>query len=225
MNESTQDFSKELNKTLESTELGHIINENKTAVIVSGIVILIAIIAFSFYKYQQNNNLEAKLADTYAFQTKAVTPYMEDKITEAEFLKEFEALPAHTLETEAFLPIALKVAHKMADAGKNTEAIKVLESYYGKISSKTLAHYLLSVNYAAYLEDASQGEKAISVLEDAMKTKFETLKDKVYFDLGRLYLGAQNKEKATEMFEYVNKNFPDSQFSRLANLYLAGMNK
>src|SRR5690606_36457080 len=167
MNESTQDFSKELNKTLESTELGHIINENKNIVIVSGIVVLLAIIAFSFYKYQQNDSLEAKLADTYAFQKEVVTPYVEDKMTETEFMQKFETLPTHILETEAFLPIALKVTHKMADAGKNADALNILKTYYGKISSNTLAHYLLAVNYAAYLEDAGQGQEAISILEDA----------------------------------------------------------
>lgn len=225
MSDSTPNMTQEMNQTLERTELGHVINDNKKSVIVFGIVILIAIIGFSFYQYQKNEKLETKLADTYSFQTKAVTPYLEGKMTIADFMASYEKAPSEILEAQAFLPLALKVSEKMAADKNNAEAINFLKAYYEKLSSTSFASYFLGVNYSAHLEDAGNTKEAISVLETAMKSSFTTLKDKVYFDLGRLYLASGNNEKAKEMFEYVNKNFSDTEYAKLATLYLNGMTK
>jgi hypothetical protein len=46
------------------------------------------------------------------------------------------------------------------------------------------------------------------------------MEDKLYLDLGRLYLSAGNKEKAKVNLQYLVDNGKDAEFMKIARLYL-----
>ena len=50
------------------------------------------------------------------------------------------------------------------------------------------------------------------------------MESKVYLDLGRIYLKMGKKEDAMINFKYVVDHFSDSNFAKIAKLYLNDMN-
>ena len=225
MSESTQELGPSVSQTLERTELGHMINDNRRGVIIGGIIILLAVIGFSIYKYQKSSTVEVQIVDAYLFEKDVVKVYLEGQISSDELIKKFEELSPVALSSDSLLSSVLQAAQRMVDSKEATKAISLVGKYYDNLKEGQFAHYFLGINFAAYLEDAGDNAKALEVLNTAMKAKFETLKDKVYFDIARLSLVAGDEENAKEKFDYVLKTYGESEYAKLAKLYMAGMNK
>lgn len=225
MSESTQDLGTSVSQTLERTDLGHVINDNRRGIIIGGIVVLLAIVAFSIYQYQKSSTAEVQIVDAYHFEKDAVGVFLEGKMSSEELMKKFESLSPVAMKSQSILPAVLQSAERMMNEKDSANAIKLVGMYYENLKSNQFSHYFLGINFAAYLEDAGDSKKALDVLNTAMKAKFETLKDKVYFDIARLSLASGDEKNAKEKFDYVIKTYGESEYAKLAKLYLAGMNK
>ena len=79
---------------------------------------------------------------------------------------------------------------------------------------------LLGLQLATAHEELKQYNQAITALNDLLPLKI--MEDKIYFDLGRYHQLAGNSEKAKQSFDYVRKEYPDSNFAGLAEVYSRG---
>ena len=80
--------------------------------------------------------------------------------------------------------------------------------------------YFVGLKLLPLLEDAKAYDKSIELLTELVASKIDISKGKLYLDLGRVYLKKGNKEKADENFQFVIDNHKDTEFAKLANLYL-----
>ena len=84
------------------------------------------------------------------------------------------------------------------------EVITILETWLGKMNKKHSLHLFLSMRLAPIYEDNKQADKAIAILETAKAQGHAVFKEKIYFDLGRMYASAKNNEKAKSNFSNYN---------------------
>ena len=104
-----------------------------------------------------------------------------------------------------------------------SKMIGSVESWWKKTSKSNPLYLFLGIRLAALLEDANKTDQAISTLESLVGLKATYLKDKVHFDLGRLYLQKSDRKTAEERFNYIKENFPQSSFLPLTKIYLTGI--
>ena len=114
----------ELEQTLERTDLGHVINHNRKPIMVAGVVTVLLVIAFSFWKYQSNKSYESDLAQVYAFQTEVVDQYVDGKLEEAMFLQKIKALPSHLKGQPSLVPSLFKANELILPADIETMFVK-----------------------------------------------------------------------------------------------------
>ena len=88
---------------------------------------------------------------------------------------------------------------------------------YTVTEKKSNSLYLfLGLRIAAIQEDLNQADAAIKTLEGLVGNKTNLLKDKIHFDLVRLYVKKGDTKTATERFKYLKENHSESQFVKLS---------
>lgn len=209
----------EIDQVLGRTEVGHWISQNKNITI--GLVVLLIAGIFGWGGYNQiKGNKEQELGDKiYKFQESAYTQLIDKKIKPAEYLIQFKAVQAEVGDYVGFAPVLIKSAGHLSDQGAKKEAVEILESGLKTLKTPILNN-ILSLHLAAALEDLKEYPRAIEVLEDLNTSSLKLMEDKVYLDLGRLYLVTGNKEKAKVNLQYLVDNGKEAEFTKIAKLYL-----
>ena len=64
-----------LDQTLEKTDFGHMINENKKGILIGGLIILLTIVGYSLIRHQNMKSNESFLAKIYEFEAQTITPF------------------------------------------------------------------------------------------------------------------------------------------------------
>ena len=220
MTDETQTLDQTLDQTLNKTDFGHMINENKKPILIAGAVLVVAIIAYSFYSNQSKKAYQKSLTESYTFEKEVVIPFNEGKIKSDEFLSKMKELPSHVKGTSALVPSILQATDKLIEGGKSTEAMSLLESWQVNFSKSSYMFFFIGLKLAPLYEDANNHDKVISTLESLIASKIDIVKGKLYLDLGRIYLKKGNKEKAKENFKYVLEKYADSDAAKLSKTYL-----
>lgn len=223
MNQATTQT--DLEKALNKTDLGHFVNENKKAVLVIGALVIVAIAIYSIMNSKKHAKIDEHATVVFNFTEDYASKYLDGTLSKEDFSKNLKAVDQSFYKSEAALPIIFKLATKLQADKDLGAAGALLEESYKSLKTSTFSYYLLSLNYGAVLENANKLDEAISVYTKAMSMKYDTLKDKIYFDLGRLYLAKGDQKKSDEMFNYVVNNFKESEFNKIAKLYLDGLMK
>ena len=74
-------------------------------------------------------------------------------------------------------------------------------------------------------EEQGRLDEAIATLEELVASSNLFFEEKVYLDLGRLYLANGDQGQAETYFRYVVDRGEDDEVLKLANLYLDGIGK
>jgi len=220
MTEESQTLDQTLDQTLNKTDFGHVINENKKPILVAGVVFLLAIAAFSIYKNQSGKAYQTQLEQAFVFETEVLAAYNDGKIKTDDFLIKVKAMPSDIKGSNTLVPALFVSLDKLVEEGKTTEAIVILESWKPSFAKGTFMSYFIGLKLLPLLEDTNAYDKSIDLLTDLIASKIEISKGKMYLDLGRIYLKKGDKVKADENFQFVIDNHKDTEFAKLANLYL-----
>lgn len=213
-----------LEETLEKTDLGHVINENKTIIMILGAILVVGIIAFSIFDQMQSKSNLEKMDRIFKVESTVFKPFIDGKTTAEDFKAALGKIN-NELKAEAnLIPVFIESINKLDQAGKaDKEVLAVTTEWLGKLSKSNHLYTFMALRLAALNEDAKNTDEAIKTLELLVSNKDDLLKDKIHFDLGRLYLQKGDSKTAKERFDFIFKNHKDSQYAKLAKLYMSGI--
>jgi predicted negative regulator of RcsB-dependent stress response len=222
MSEATQ--TQTLEQTLNKTDLGHVIYENRKIFFGAVIALLVGITGFLLWKQQQKASANETSVKVFEFQSGIWSDVKSGKTGIPELVKAFEGLDEKTQSAPVMVPVVLDMGKYLYDKGNYAEADAILSKVTGKITHPVSA-FFVSMQRAAILEKTGKVDEAIAVLEPLAQQKDGLMPAKTSIELGRLYLLKGEKGKAQTQFEYVTSTFPNDEQAKLAKLYIQQLSK
>lgn len=220
MSEATQ--TQTLEQTLNKTDLGHVVFENRKVFFGVLIAILLGATGFVFWKQAQKNAALDNSVKVFEFQNGVWADAKANKTGTAELVKAFEGLDEKVRNAPVMIPVALEMGKFLYEKGNFAEA----EAILSKVKSEnSVSGFFLGLQKAVVFEKTGKLDEAIAALEPLAKGNNSLMPAKVSLELGRLYLLKGEKGKAQTQFEYVLNTFPNDDHAKLAKLYLAELAK
>lgn len=221
MSDATQ--SQTIEQTLNKTDLGHTIYENRKLFVGIVLVILIGVTGFFAWKQMKKSSAHDSALVVFEFQNGPWAEAKAGKLNGAGLVQAFSALEEDARSSAMVLPIALEMSKFLYDKGEFNEANDIL-SNVGKMNHP-MASFFLNMQKAVTLEKVGKIDEAIGTLETLLSTKESLMGGKVAVELGRLYLVKGEKGKAQTQFDYVVSTYPNDETAKIAKLYLAQIAK
>lgn len=219
MSDATQ--TQTLEQSLNKTDFGHVLYENRKSIFGLILAILIGVTGFVLWKQSKKSHTQEVSVKVFEFRTKTWAGAKEGKVAIPELVKQFEGLDKEVQSSSVMVPLALEMGKFLMDKGALNEADAIL-------SKVTVTHpvssFFVSMQRAVILEKLGKTPEAIAVLENLAKDKEVLMAAKVNLELGRLNLLNGEKGKAQTHFEYVINTFPNDEQAKLAKLYMAKLN-
>lgn len=211
-----------LEQTLNKTDLGHMIYENRK--IFFGIIsaVLIGVTGYLLWRQSQKSSALDNSLKVFEFQSSTWSEVRDGKKAVPELVKAFEALPANVQTSPVMVPVVLEIGKFLFDKGNFEEADLILSRVSLK-DSANVGVFFLNSQRAVILEKLGKIDAAIEVLLSLAQVKDGFMQAKVSVDLGRLYLLKGEKGKAQSQFDYVVTTFPNDELAKMAKLYLQQM--
>lgn len=176
--------------------------------------------AKAVYDFEQAYLVSAPMADEGAGEEDADRPKEpEEKVLTPEGLDKFASLIGDYRSQPVVIPLTLKMAHKVSTDEMVKKFLPHLESVYSAHAKVPVMGLYLGLSVAAFQEDAGKTDEAVKTLESLASSPDKTMaEDKIYLDLGRLYRLKGDETKAQAQWDHLLKNFPNSEWARLAKL-------
>lgn len=221
MSETTQ--TPTLEQTLNRTDFGHFMYENRKAFFGALLAAVICVLAFVGWKQSQEASAVERSVKVFEFQTKTWVEAKDGKITPQDLIAKYNALPSDVLASPVMIPVSLEIGKFLFEKGSYAEADSVLSKV--DVSKNPLGKFFVGMQRYVVLEKLGKTDEAITTLEEVLKQEETFMKPLVAVELGRLYLVKGEKGKAQTQFDYVISTFPNDEHAKLAKLYLAQMAK
>lgn len=208
-------------ETLNKTDLGQVINDNKKPILIIGAIVLALILAYSIMvQVNKSRNFET-LDKVFKIEQSLFTPYLESKekpdVFIGKLLKMENEFHAHASLTPAFLSSLNKL---IEDKGMTKEVVDFSKTWINKMDQKGNLFVLSGIRVAAILEDRDRASESIEILEGMIGNKIEFLSDKIHFELGRMLVAQGKKDEAKEHLQIVVDAETPSEFKTMAKIYL-----
>lgn len=221
---ATSSSQSALHDALNQTEIGAFIAKHLTSVIILIGLIIFAVIGWGVFHYQGQQKAAVYASNVHDFTQNTFTQLELEKISVAEFQEKYSALLTEINYSIVVAPLAIQAADIFLAKSLWEDALKVMAPLE-KHKSDPFVHFFVATRQAVAYEDQGLYPEAIRVLESLNTSKLKMMEDKIYLDLGRLYMRTGNTEKARLSFEHVTKVMAQSEFSALAHLYLNQLGK
>lgn len=218
MSEATQTQSPTLQQTLDKTDLGHTIYENRKIFFGLIVAVLVGVTGFFTWKQAQKSAALENSVKVFEFQSGVWSDVKTGKAEPTALVKAFEGLDEKVKTAPAMIPVALEMGKFLYEKGLFNEADAVL-SKVG--ATHPVSTFFVAMQRAVILEKMGKVDEAIKILEPLAQGKEALMPAKISIDLGRLYLAKGEKAKAQTQFDYVLSSFPNDEQAKLAKLYLA----
>jgi len=207
-----------LEQSLNKTDFGHVIYENRKIIFGLILAILVGVTGYVLWKQSKKSQSHDISVKVFEFRTKTWDGAKDGKVAIPELVKQFDSLSKEVQSSPMMVPVALEMGKFLTDKGALNEA----ESVLSKVQvSHPVAAFFLGLQRAVILEKLGKTPEAIAVLENLAKDKDVLMAAKVNLELGRLNHINGDKGKAQTHFEYVINTFPNDEQAKLAKLYLA----
>lgn len=219
MSSSATSSQTALHDALNQTEVGAFIAKHLVLFISLIVLLIFGVIGWGVYTYQGQQKNAVYAQAVHEFTQDSFTKFELNNLSVEEFLKGYEALVAETEGSIVLAPLAVQASDVLLSKSLWEQALQVLAPLE-KHKNDPFVHFFVATRQAVAYEDLGSYDKAITVLENLNTSSVKMMEDKVYLDLGRLYMRTGNTEKARLSFEHVTKVMAQSEFSALAHLYL-----
>ncbi len=197
--------------------------KNAPTLIVTVIIVIVSLFSWGYWNHflQQRYNTGAN--SIYQFELNDFASLKRKKEDFAIFLRSFEDLYARYKNHGRVVALGLEISDYLRSIEKNDEAVNVLKTIE-KNGLEKLQHYMVNTRMAALQEAKGLTNEAIASLEELIESSVLFLEEKIYLDLGRLYLNINRKEKASMYFQYVIDKGKDNDILKTAKIFLSEMN-
>jgi predicted negative regulator of RcsB-dependent stress response len=224
MSDATQTQDPSIEQTLNKTDLGHVIYENRKIFFALIIAVLVGATGYVLWKQVQKSNSLENSVKVFEFQSGIWTDVKSGKTGVPELMKSFDALDSSIQTAPVMIPVALEMSKFLFDKGNLAEADLVL-SKVGTSHKHAVSSFFISMQRAVVLEKLGKIDEAIAMVEPLAQGKEVLMPAKISVELGRLYLVKGEKGKAQTQFDYVLNTFPNDEQAKLAKLYLSQIAK
>lgn len=208
-------------ETLNKTDLGQVINDNKRPILIFGAVIVLLIIAYSVMVQVSANKTAEELDRAFKVRSELFIPFLEGKekadVFKTKLLKMENTFQANPNLTPEFLGSLNKLVE---DKALDKPTLDFAVKWIGKMNKKSNLYILSALRVSALLEDNARADEAIAILQGMIDNKADFLADKIHFDLGRMLMDKGEKEKAKSHFQFVVDAEEVSEFRTMAKIYL-----
>lgn len=216
MSEATQ--TQTLEQTLNKTDLGHSLYENRKVFIAALVAVLVGCFGFIVWRQQSHKSAQEVSLKVFEFQNGTWADVKSGKTPATDLVKSFDSLDDSIKKAPVMVPVALEIGKFLHDKGQFADADAILS----KVDSKhPITSFFVGMQRAAILEKLGKTDEAIAVLEPMAQNKEALMPAKISLDLGRLYLLKGEKGKAQTQFDYIMNTFPNDDQAKLAKLYLS----
>jgi predicted negative regulator of RcsB-dependent stress response len=212
-----------LEQTLNRTDFGHFMFENRKTFFGALMAVVLCVLAFLGWKQMQEASALERSVKVFEFQTRTWEEAKAGKITPQELVKKYTDLPADVQNSPVMVPVALEIGKFLFEKGSYAEADTVLTKV--DVSQNPLGKFFVGMQRYVVLEKLGKTDEAITTLEEVLKQEGGFMNALVAVELGRLYLAKGEKGKAQTQFDYVVSTYPNDEHAKLAKLYLAQMTK
>ncbi len=220
MSEATQPQNATLEQTLNKTDLGHVIYENRKLFIGILLAILLGATGYVLWKQARHSSAVEDSKEVFEFQSKVWSEAQTGKMAPADLVAAFGKLDKEIQTAPVMLPVVLEMGKFLYEKGNVEEANTILSSV-GEAHKSPVASFFLSMQRVVVLEKLGKVDEAITILEKLAGNKDAIMPAKVSVELGRLQLAKGEKAKAQTQFDYVISTFPNDEQAKLAKLYLS----
>lgn len=221
---ATNQETQTLEETLNKTDLGHVINENKKAVGIASLIIILTIIGYVVFSQVQDNQQKELLAKAYQLNESLFLKFSEGKLTADEFKTQLKSVSNELYTLGNLYPGLLGGLKKLQQENALDQATMDQANVWLETLDKRGNLYLISgLAMASIWEDFGNPEKALSLYSELSKRPDDLMKDQIFFHMGRLTLEAGDKAMGEKYFQYIFDEFADTQYAKLAKIYLAGI--
>jgi predicted negative regulator of RcsB-dependent stress response len=216
MNQATQ--STNVEETLNKTDLGHAIYENRKILVSLLIAVLVGVSGYALWKQNKKSSALDNAVSVFEFQNKTWESAKDGKLAIAELVRVFEGLDKDVQQAPVMVPLALEMGKFLIEKGALNEAEAIL-SKAG--TNHQVSAFFVSMQRAVVLENLQKIDEAIVVLEKLAQHKDVLMPAKVNLELGRLNMIKGEKGKSQTHLEYVINTYPNDEHAKLAKLYLS----
>ena len=202
-----------------SARIEHFFSENKVWIsLVCGMVLLLPLAYGVVSHFSEKRSIEYS-NKIYEFRSDVFEKYKEETLSPAEFLSRLRQLKGELEGYSGLYPFLLHFSDEMLRREDFGEVEEILLWGEGEFASGDLLGDLFRLRLAALYEDTGRAKKAVDILMQLTANQgTPLLLDKLYLDLGRLYLSLGERKKAEAGLDYVLKNSKESELLRLARL-------
>ncbi len=216
MSEATQ--TPTLEQTLNKTDFGHTLYENRKVFFAALIAVLVCSLGYVVWKQQSHKSAQTASLKVFEFQNGTWADVKSGKVPATDLTKTFDSLDDAAKKSPVMVPVALEMGKFLYDKGQYADA----EAILSKVDTKhPVSSFFIGMQRAAILEKLGKTDEAIAVLEPMAQNKEALMPAKISLDLGRLYLVKGEKGKAQTQFDYIINTFPNDDQAKLAKLYLS----
>ena len=184
-----------------------------------GILCALVVFGWGFYERNQSKEMSRLANKLYDFEQSVVSELEKGTTTGSVVVERLSKL----IDSSSTPIVALSLGLKINDillSKQDYAASKALLIKLEKINNDQIAQQVILPRLAVVFEELGEDTKAVEYLEKNLTLKNTLLQDKTYFDLGRLYLKAGNKEKAKSSMDYVVEKSKNKELVKLAKFFL-----
>ena len=193
-----------------------------------GILLFVALLVsgvFAWgYRHWAERNAQGLAADeAYRFEQGPFKSLKEKPEELPSFLEAFKVLAQEHGPRGRVVLLGVEIADYLRGEGRRREALEVLEAI-DREGGERLERYLVGVRRAALWEEVGEASRALVILEDLVAQGHIFWEEKIYLNLGRLYLDGGEREKARAHFLHIVDREDEGEFDgdilKTARLYL-----
>ncbi len=218
---SQQATNEDLEKVIAKTPLGERLLAHYKLILAAVGLILLIVVSVLYYQSARQKTLAAENQKLVQFENEVLKLNSQEEVQ----LDGKQVLPAFKDFISELRSPELAVVHlaEIYRLGKEhameEELAEIYDSLIARLPRNNFSFYLATLHYSVLLEDSGELEQAQKVLRALINHPFKVA-DHLYFQLGRLAFQSGDRQEAMKHLEYLQKEFPASEFTRQAKALL-----